>query len=187
MPARVSSHSFIHSLTKRERKKWRLCSCLVQNGMEEKEKKSRKKEKERMRRTMTTRQHFSFFFFLLFDLTQIDYRWDDHLLLREAIAAVLLNSRSNNENNEKKVRTARTGARTLGLVVKSHTLYRLSYPGHVNTRTKWSHLFVFISRINSKYGKSHIYTWFYMIKTFKYSTRDRHSFFYILACVPYLR
>jgi hypothetical protein len=30
--------------------------------------------------------------------------------------------------NEKKT-TARAGARTLDIVVKSHTLYRLSYPG----------------------------------------------------------
>jgi hypothetical protein len=47
----------------------------------------------------------------------------------------------NEEEKKKKECDARTGARTLDIVVKSHTLYRLSYPGHVNT---WTELFYFI-------------------------------------------
>ncbi len=44
----------------------------------------------------------------------------------------------------KKLWDARAGARTLDIVVKSHTLYRLSYPGDVNTRIKLSNILVFV-------------------------------------------
>ena len=40
---------------------------------------------------------------------------------------------------------ARAGARTLDIVVKSHTLYRLSYPGDGNTRSEVFDTLVFVS------------------------------------------
>ena len=46
-------------------------------------------------------------------------------------------TRRRRRRRRKKGCDARTGARTLDIVVKSHTLYRLSYPGHAITRTNF--------------------------------------------------
>ena len=75
----------------------------------------------------------------------------------------------------------------LDIVVKSHTLYRLSYPGYVNTRTKRSNLlFSFISRITFKYGKIFFLIHILIIKTFK-KTYLQHLFFCKLMRVPRLQ
>ena len=132
----------------KQEEKWRLCCCcfLLEKNVWAKKRKEKKKT-----RMVTTHERaralslvlsfvLSFYPSLSFSLSFIRSK----LLADEMIICFCMrNNRFDREEKDKKGCDARTGARTLDIVVKSHTLYRLSYPGHMNTRTSESDHHVF--------------------------------------------
>jgi hypothetical protein len=139
----MSSYSFIHS-----HEEWMtfvlLMMMLTYFGMAHVRKIGKKKRKDE---DDDRRWQFFFFSFILRKLLA-----DEMIicLLSCIVTVSLLMMNGNTERNErikKKECDARAGARTLDIVVKSHTLYRLSYPGHSTTRTKLCNLFDLFSSL----------------------------------------